>query len=103
MHCAHPVGDIFGDAGGAVQRDCSEATAHAVDREVKSILEKAYADGKAILNQHRDQLERVAAALMERETLGQEEFQRLIAGGAPAAAAVSQQLSAKAPGGVSRC
>jgi len=83
MHCAHQVGDIFGDAGGGVQRDCGEATADAIDSEVKSILEQAYSDGKAILTQHRDQLERVAAALTESETIDQAEFQRLIAGGAP--------------------
>jgi cell division protease FtsH len=85
MHCAHRGGGILGEVGGAVQRDCSEETAHAIDLEVKSILEQAYADGKAILTQHRDQLERVAAALMERETIDQSEFQRLLAGVPPEA------------------
>jgi len=83
MHCAHRVGGLMGDVGGVVQRDCSEATAHAIDVEVKNLLDEAYADGVAILGQHRDQLERVAAALLERETLDQAEFQQLLAG-APA-------------------
>jgi ATP-dependent Zn protease len=48
--------------------------------EVKDLLDGAYADGVAILNQHRDQLERVAKALLERETLDQTEFQQLLAG-----------------------
>ena len=73
----------MGDVGGVVQRDCSEATAHAIDVEVKSLLDEAYADGVAILSQHRDQLERVAAALLDRETLDQADFQQLLAG-APA-------------------
>jgi len=78
MHCAHPVAGVFGEAPGAIRRDCSEATADDIDREVKSILEQAYADGKAILTQHRDQLERVAAALLDCETIDQVEFQRLL-------------------------
>jgi cell division protease FtsH len=79
MHCAHRNAGMIGDPiGGVVQRDCSEETAHAIDGEVKSILDQAYADAKAILVAHRDELERVAATLLERETVDADEFQRLL-------------------------
>src|SRR5690606_6478405 len=56
-------------AGGGLQRDCSEATAHAIDEEVRSLLDEAYAEARSVLVQHRAQLDAIAAALLEHETL----------------------------------
>ena len=55
--------------GGGLQRDCSEATAHAVDEEVRSLLDEAYAEARGVLVEHRAQLDAIVAALLERETL----------------------------------
>jgi cell division protease FtsH len=72
--------DGFVSAGvdGAFQRDCSEKTAQLIDEEVKKILEQGYQEAKEILNQHRDQLDRVSAELLKFETLDAPAFNRLI-------------------------
>ena len=54
---------------GWLQRDCSEKTAQKIDREVKELLDGAYAEAKEILTQHRDQWEKVAGELLKAETL----------------------------------
>ena len=54
---------------GAGRRDCSPETADLIDREVKRLLDTAYEEAKAILLAHRPQLDTVAAALFERESL----------------------------------
>ncbi len=79
VRCAHPHnGTFIPGMDGNFQRDCSEATAEGIDEEVKKILEQAYAEAKAILLEHRDQLELVTNQLLNRETLDAESFNRLI-------------------------
>jgi cell division protease FtsH len=53
----------------AQHQDFSEATAVEIDREVKRILDKAYAHAKEIITQHKSSLDRIARKLLERETL----------------------------------
>ncbi|RIK90862.1 MAG: cell division protein FtsH [Proteobacteria bacterium] len=79
MHVARDVSPLAPRAETAVaQRDCSEATAHAVDEEVRALLDEAYAGAKDVLLRHRAQLDRVAAALLERESLGDELLRTLL-------------------------
>ena len=64
-----------------VQRhEISERTAEIVDREVKRILGEAFERARAILTEHRDTLDRLAAALLERETLDGDEVNLVVAG-----------------------
>ena len=63
---------------GPFQRDCSEVTAQEIDAEVKRILDRAYAEAKEILEQHRDQLELVTTELLKAETLDAVTFNGLI-------------------------
>uniref|UniRef100_A0A831YZG2 Peptidase M41 domain-containing protein n=1 Tax=candidate division WWE3 bacterium TaxID=2053526 RepID=A0A831YZG2_UNCKA len=56
----------------------SEETAGRVDQEIRKILNEAYVQAKQILERNLPNLERVAAALLEKETLEEEEFQKLI-------------------------
>ena len=58
--------------------DYSETTAAAVDRNVRVLLEKAHAEVRALLADHRDLLDRLAAELLKAETVGPEELQRLL-------------------------
>jgi len=51
------------------QRDYSEATAHQVDEEVKSLLSQSYARAIGTLREHRHILDRVADVLMEKEEI----------------------------------
>jgi cell division protease FtsH len=78
MHCARPAPPYLGDVAGALQRDCSEETARAIDQEVKGLLDEAYAQARRILSVHRDQLERVTAELLAHESLDEEEFRSLL-------------------------
>jgi len=73
-----PGGLFVPGMDGNFQRDCSERTAQEIDQEVKKILDRAYADAKDILDQHRDQLELVTDELLRRETMDGQTFNHLI-------------------------
>jgi len=62
------------------RREVSERTAELVDTELKRLLGEAYEHARDILTNHRDQLDRIAAALLERETLDREEVELVMAG-----------------------
>jgi cell division protease FtsH len=62
------------------QQNMSEATAMKVDAEVKRLIDQGYADARKILTDKRDQLEAVAQALLEFETLTGDEIKGLLAG-----------------------
>ena len=64
-------------------RDCSEETARLIDVEVKKLLDDAHDSARAILKEHRDQLELVANELLKRETLDAAAFNALIGRTAP--------------------
>jgi cell division protease FtsH len=66
----------------AQHKDYSEDTAMRIDEAIKKILESALARVTAILTEHRDQLEKLADALVARETLEDSEV-RLLLGFAP--------------------
>jgi cell division protease FtsH len=53
----------------AQHQDYSESTAVEIDKEVRRILEKAYATAKEIITAHKNALDRIARKLLERETL----------------------------------
>ena len=65
------------------QRSYSEETAAEIDREVKSIVDRAYESAKQILEDNRNYLEQVASILMEKEKMSAEEFYGIF--GEPAA------------------
>ncbi len=60
-------------------RDYSEQTAIQIDEEVRRIVEENYRKAKEILENHREILEAVAGALLEKETLENQDIERLIA------------------------
>src|SRR6266508_761635 len=62
------------------RREVSERTAELVDTEVKRILGDAFERAKTVLIDHRDALDRLAAALLERETLEREQVEMVVAG-----------------------
>ena len=74
---------------GTFVRDCSEATAQLIDREVRRILDTCYGEAMDVLAVHRGQLELVAGELIKRETLDGDEFYALIHQQADTRAAVS--------------
>ncbi len=62
------------------RREISDRTAQIVDEEVKNILTRAYADAARIVSERRAALDRLAAALLERETLEREQVEMVVAG-----------------------
>ena len=54
--------------------DYAEDTAREIDNEVRRIVEEQYAVAKAVVTENREKLERLAHALLERETLDSEEI-----------------------------
>ncbi|MCS7286538.1 MAG: ATP-dependent zinc metalloprotease FtsH [Anaerolineae bacterium] len=56
------------------QREYSEKVAQEIDEEVRRIIQQAYEKAKEILRTHRSKLDRLAQALMEKETLEGEEL-----------------------------
>ena len=61
-------------------QNVSEATARMIDAEVKAIVTSGYDRAKQVLADNIDQLHRVAAALLELETLTGDEIKRVMAG-----------------------
>ncbi|MGB9338115.1 MAG: cell division protein FtsH, partial [Polyangiales bacterium] len=51
-----------------------------IDDEVRSIISTQYDRAKAIVEAHRPELDAIAAALLERETLGREEIEAIMSG-----------------------
>jgi cell division protease FtsH len=64
----------------AQHRDFSEDTALHIDKEVKRIVNDAYGKAHALLSDHRETLEKVALALLEREVLDATEVKLLMEG-----------------------
>ncbi|HUZ17407.1 MAG TPA: ATP-dependent zinc metalloprotease FtsH [Spirochaetia bacterium] len=60
-------------------REYSEETARAVDKEIKTILDRAYEKAISILKEKSAALKRVAEALLEKEELGGKEILELVA------------------------
>jgi cell division protease FtsH len=61
-------------------RDFSEETARQIDAEVRRMIDEAYKSAYDILNQNHDIMHRMAAALLERETLDAEDIKKIING-----------------------
>ena len=59
------------------QRDYSDAIAEKIDAEVRRIVDEAYKTAKGILVKHRKELEAVAEALLEKESINREEFEAI--------------------------
>jgi cell division protease FtsH len=60
------------------ERDYSERTAQLIDDEVRRLLGELEGDAEQRLKTHRDELDALAAALVERETLSAAEIRTLL-------------------------
>ena len=63
------------------QKNMSNETAQAIDKEIRTIVEQGYERAKQLLTEHRDELETLAKALLEYETLSGDEIKTVIGGG----------------------
>jgi cell division protease FtsH len=69
---------IYGYKEFLIEKDYSEKTAEEIDKEVQRILQEALERAKKILEIKRDKLDRVAKALIKKETLEKKQFERLV-------------------------
>ena len=58
-------------------RDFSEETAKMIDAEVKRLISEAYEDAKKVLTEHKEDVEKLVAVLLEKEVVTREEFDAL--------------------------
>lgn len=59
---------------GRAVMNCGEATAAEIDREVMQMLKKSYEEAKRLLSENREALDKIAAFLIEKETITGKEF-----------------------------
>ena len=62
------------------KQNYSEELASKIDQEVRKIIDNAYADAEQLLKDHRAELDRVAEALLEMETLDADQFEAIYTG-----------------------
>jgi cell division protease FtsH len=70
--------EIFLGREFAQRREISERTAQMVDDEVKRLVDEAYARARTIISENRELLDRIADALLERETIDRDDLDRLV-------------------------
>jgi cell division protease FtsH len=69
-----------GFLGSSHHKDYSEETAKEIDDEVRRIISAEYDRAKLVIDEHRKELDAIAEALLERETLGREEIDAIMSG-----------------------
>ena len=57
--------------------NCGQETASEIDQEVMKMLKEAYEEAKRLLSQHRGALDKIAAFLIEKETITGKEFMNI--------------------------
>ena len=74
----HRQDQVFLGRDIARDKDYSEEVAAEIDKEVRAFLEDAYAATEKLLSENIDKLHVIAQALMEKETLDEEEINQLV-------------------------
>ena len=62
------------------EKEYSEETAALIDKEIKAIVDQAYATARKILSENSDKLHQVASVLLEKEKITEEEFEAVFNG-----------------------
>lgn len=77
-------GEVFlGMSAGSRPKPLSDGTAHAIDEEVRTIIDQCYDQATNLLTENIDKLHTMADALMEFETLSSEQLDDIMAGAKP--------------------
>jgi len=62
------------------EADYSEEIAREIDDEIRRVIEEAHELALSVLREHMDELHKISAILIERETIDKEQYERLLAG-----------------------
>jgi cell division protease FtsH len=76
----HDRGQPFLGREFSAEPDYSDEIAREIDDEIRRIVEAAHLTAKGLLNERREELERVSKLLLERETIDAKEFAALLEG-----------------------
>ena len=77
IDCGTDENEVFIGRDLAHSRSFSESTAAVIDEEVKRLIDDAHVKATEMIKEHIDVLHRCAALLIEKEKIGQEEFEAL--------------------------
>ena len=80
MNVGNHDGNVFLGREIVERRELSERTAELVDDEVRALLDNGYKRAKERISANMDKLHALAQALLERETLGAEEINKVFRG-----------------------
>jgi cell division protease FtsH len=80
LQYAEPEEEVFLGYSVNRQRQMSNETAQAIDSEIRRVVEDGYKRAKHMLDENREQLETLAQALLEYETLSGDEITKVLAG-----------------------
>jgi cell division protease FtsH len=111
LQYAEPDEEVFLGYSVNRTRQMSNETAQLIDKEIRRMVDEAHVKATACLNDNRDQLETLAHALLEFETLSGDEIKALIDGGSidrsgptgnaiPAAGSSIPKAKRKKPGAI---
>ncbi|MBK9521253.1 MAG: ATP-dependent zinc metalloprotease FtsH [Rhodocyclaceae bacterium] len=78
-------GEVFLGRSVTTHKNMSEATMRQVDAEIRRILDEQYALAKKLLEENRDKVEAMTAALLEWETIDADQIKDIMSGTAPRA------------------
>jgi cell division protease FtsH len=81
LQYAEPDEEVFLGYSVNRTRQMSDQTAQLIDKEIRRIVDEAFEKAKTCLNKNREQLEILAQALLEYETLSGDEIKTLMDGG----------------------
>ncbi len=62
------------------EADYSEEIAREIDDEIRRVIEESHELALAVLREHMEELHKISAILIERETIDKDQFERLLAG-----------------------
>ena len=77
------TGEVFLGRSVTQHKQVSDVTAHAIDEEVRSVIETNYARAKSLLETNLDKLHAMADALIKYETIDEEQLKDIMAGKPP--------------------
>jgi cell division protease FtsH len=76
-------GEIFLGRSVTRHKQVSDVTAHAIDEEVRLLIDTCYGEAKRILETNRDKLDVMAAALLKYETIDEQQIKDIMSGRDP--------------------
>ncbi len=74
-----PAGEVFLGRDYTTRQDFSDDVAASIDEEVRALISAAHEEARQILTTHQDAMERMVDALLEHETVDQEQVAELFA------------------------